>query len=169
MTGEFIVAGILCAKGYVASLTLKNYPLIDVFVLNTKTKKETSLQVKSMKTDSLNLGAGSSKNCPTTLEGKLNKINKKIKYTHVFVRIKGKKLRDMDFYIVPAQDLKRELKKQNKFWVNKTDHPRKPVTEENMGKNNIAIRVKKPKKYENYPDLSAYKDRWNLIWKKPAK
>jgi hypothetical protein len=34
LAGEFLVAGHLCLRGFVASLTLKNYPAVDIFCLN---------------------------------------------------------------------------------------------------------------------------------------
>ncbi len=49
LAGEFFVAGKLCQMGYVASLTLKNYPEVDIFVLNPKNEKEIAIQVKTKK------------------------------------------------------------------------------------------------------------------------
>jgi hypothetical protein len=48
LSGEFLVAGQLCMRGYVASLTLKNYPDVDIFVLNPQTQKQCSVQVKTV-------------------------------------------------------------------------------------------------------------------------
>src|SRR6056297_2344478 len=47
LTGEYFVTGILCRKGYYASLTLKNYPDTDIFVKNSDNNKEMSIQVKT--------------------------------------------------------------------------------------------------------------------------
>ena len=47
LAGEFLVAGQLCLRGYVASLTLKNYPDVDIFALNPITKKYVEIQVKT--------------------------------------------------------------------------------------------------------------------------
>lgn len=47
LAGEFLVAGHLCLKGYVASLTLKNYPKVDIFCLNPKNGKQAAIQVKT--------------------------------------------------------------------------------------------------------------------------
>lgn len=47
LAGEFLVAGQLCLKGYVASLTLKNYPKVDIFCLNPKNGKQVAIQVKA--------------------------------------------------------------------------------------------------------------------------
>ena len=49
LAGEFLVAGQLCMRGCVASLTLKNYPGVDIFALNPKTGKQVAIQVKTIK------------------------------------------------------------------------------------------------------------------------
>jgi len=49
LAGEFLVAGKLCAQGYLASLTLKNYPKVDIFVLNPKNGQQTTIQVKTIR------------------------------------------------------------------------------------------------------------------------
>ena len=48
LAGEFLVAAQLCMRGFVASLTLKNYPGVDIFVLNPTNGKQTSVQVKTI-------------------------------------------------------------------------------------------------------------------------
>ena len=47
LAGEFLVAGHICLQGYVASLTLKNYPGVDIFALNPRTNKQVTIQVKT--------------------------------------------------------------------------------------------------------------------------
>jgi len=47
LSGEFAVASYLCLQGYVASLTLKNYPGVDIFVFNPKKNKNVAVQVKT--------------------------------------------------------------------------------------------------------------------------
>jgi hypothetical protein len=49
LAGEFFVAGQLCARGYVASLTLKNYPGVDVFALNPDNDQQVAVQVKTIR------------------------------------------------------------------------------------------------------------------------
>ncbi len=48
LAGEFLVAGHLCLKGYVASLTLKNYPGVDIFCLNPRNGRQVAIQVKTI-------------------------------------------------------------------------------------------------------------------------
>ena len=47
LAGKFLVAGQLCLRGIVASLTLKNYPKVDVFCLNPKNNRQVAVQVKT--------------------------------------------------------------------------------------------------------------------------
>lgn len=47
LSGEYFVAAELCRRGIVASLTLKNYPGIDIFVYNPETRKHGTVQVKT--------------------------------------------------------------------------------------------------------------------------
>lgn len=47
LTGEYLVAGMMSLKGWVASLTLKNYPLVDIFGLDPDTSKTINIQVKT--------------------------------------------------------------------------------------------------------------------------
>lgn len=49
LAGEFSVAGKLCLEGYMASLTLKNYPGVDIFCMNPKSGKSTTVQVKTIR------------------------------------------------------------------------------------------------------------------------
>lgn len=49
LTGEYFVAAELCRRGYVASLTLKNYPKVDIFALDPKTQAATPVQVKAVR------------------------------------------------------------------------------------------------------------------------
>lgn len=47
LSGEYFVAGHLCTQGIVASLTLKNYPGVDIFAYNPVTGKHATIQVKT--------------------------------------------------------------------------------------------------------------------------
>jgi hypothetical protein len=49
MAGEYLVAGQLSLKGFVASLTLKNYPKVDIFCLNPKNGRQVAIQVKTIR------------------------------------------------------------------------------------------------------------------------
>jgi hypothetical protein len=47
LSGEFAVASYLCLHGYVASLTLKNYPGVDIFAFNPRNDRNGAIQVKT--------------------------------------------------------------------------------------------------------------------------
>ena len=47
MAGEFYVAAELCRRGYVAGLTMKNFPKVDIFALNPATGRQVAIQVKT--------------------------------------------------------------------------------------------------------------------------
>lgn len=48
LAGEYLVAGMMNLKGWVASLTLKNYPSVDIFGMNPSLNGKTvNIQVKS--------------------------------------------------------------------------------------------------------------------------
>ena len=52
LAGEYLVAGMMNLKGWVASLSLKNYPGVDIFGLNPENGKTVNIQVKSCWNDS---------------------------------------------------------------------------------------------------------------------
>ncbi len=49
LAGEYYVAAELCRRGYMASLTLKNYPKVDIFALDPATQRQTAIQVKTVR------------------------------------------------------------------------------------------------------------------------
>ena len=49
LAGEFSVAGKLCLQGFMACLTLKNYPGVDILCMNPKSGKSTTVQVKTIR------------------------------------------------------------------------------------------------------------------------
>lgn len=108
LTGEFFVAGKLCQMGYVASLTLKNYPEVDIFVLNPKNEKKVSIQVKTKRT-------GKEYYVP-------EKINE-MKHPFVFVYID--KNDDVHYYIVPSKDVAKISHRQRRDYVRSRPHVKK--------------------------------------------
>lgn len=118
LAGEFAVASKLCLQDKVASLTLKNYPEIDIFVHDPITQRDTSIQVKTIrqrrkkkwKNDSFPLGKD------------LSKV--KINYPFVFVYIQTD--RRMRFFIVPPEDVVRLAKEHHEHFLKYSKH-RKPV------------------------------------------
>ena len=48
LAGEFSVAAKLCLQGFVASLTFKNYPGVDIFCFDPATNRLARVQVKTI-------------------------------------------------------------------------------------------------------------------------
>jgi len=89
LRGEFSVAVKLCEMNYYPSLTLKNYPGIDIFVLNPVNKKQVAIQVKSLRKE----------------KGKLFYVPEKVDemdIVFVFVYIHSDHL---DYFIVSSKDV----------------------------------------------------------------
>jgi len=104
LAGEFLVAGHLCLKGYVASLTLKNYPAVDIFCLNPRTGKQVAIQVKTIR-------SGKHYYVPE----KIDDLNTPF----VFVRIGSDE--SVDFFIAPAKDIARLSNKEREDYLRQ--HP----------------------------------------------
>lgn len=143
LTGEYLVAGMMSMKGWVASLTLKNYPAVDIFGLNPKTEQTINIQVKTIR-NGKNYPVGSGFN-HDNLE---KEVCKRIKSPYVFVHIdKNDQVR---YFIVSAKILINLLVQSNKDYLNKSRI--KPV----KGTNPIGLPL-------NY--ILPYEDLWINLWK----
>ena len=112
LAGEFLVAGQLCLRGYVASLTLKNYPGVDIFCFDPKTQQQVTVQVKTKR-------GGDLYYVPEDVDHWVNPF--------VFVYIASDE--DVRYYIVPARDVARMSAKQRTHYLEthpnvKKDQPR---------------------------------------------
>ena len=105
LSGEFLVAGQLCLRGYVASLTLKNYPGVDIFCLNPNNSKQAAIQVKTTR-------GGNAYYVP--------KKNDAYKNPFVFVYIKDDG--SIDYYVVPAKNVAKLSAKQTEDYLKKNPH-----------------------------------------------
>ena len=104
LAGEFLVAGHLCLKGYVASLTLKNYPAVDVFCLNPTNGKQVAIQVKTIR-------SGKNYYIPESIDN--------LDTPFVFVRIGLSET--VEFYVAPAKKIARLSEKERQDYLQK--HP----------------------------------------------
>lgn len=113
LTGEYLVAGMMSMKGWVASLTLKNYPAVDIFGMNPQTEKTINIQVKTIrKGKNYPIGSGFNHN---NLE---KEVYSKIKCPYVFVHIdKDEQIR---YFVVSANILINLLVQSNKDYLNKS-------------------------------------------------
>jgi hypothetical protein len=105
LSGEFAVASFLCLKGCMASLTLKNYPGVDIFVFNPKNNLNVSIQVK------------------TKMRGREYFLPENINNTDpvfVFVTFQSREICP-EFFIVPANLVAEISEKERQDWI--TLHP----------------------------------------------
>jgi len=81
---EFAVASQLFFNGYYASVTLKNYPKIDIFVTNPQTGKSIGLNVKGMGSNAIHL--------PDHDDGVMK------------VYVDARNVKSLHFYVIPSKD-----------------------------------------------------------------
>ena len=133
LAGEFLVAGHLSLKGYVASLTLKNYPEVDIFCLNPQNGKQITIQVKTKR-------GGQGYFVPEKVDDSETPF--------VFVDID--KDDSYDFYVIPARDVASLSAKQRQDYIE--SHP-------NVKKKQLRmLSVKSIQSYKNQWDLLGLKD-----------
>ena len=94
LAGEYLVAGMMNLKGWVASLTLKNFPGVDIFGKDPQTAQNISVQVKTSRENSFNVGI-------TRPQRKV--LNDLIKGPFVFVHID--KNNDVTYYILTRDEV----------------------------------------------------------------
>ena len=107
LTGEFLVASKLCQMGYFASLTLKNYPETDIFVLG-KNHKQIAIQVKTQREKN-------TKNHQLWVPEKIEKT------TNSFVYVWINEYDMIDCYVIPSKDLANLRNKGRKDYID--SHP----------------------------------------------
>lgn len=140
LTGEYFVAGMMNLKGWVASLTLKNYPQVDIFGLNPETQEKVNIQVKTTrKKTSYQVGLR---------HDQRNIIHEKITCPFVFVHID--KNETVKYFILSKEELINIIEKTDDAYFNK---PRSKKIKVNYP---IAIGIK---------DIQAFENKWENIWK----
>lgn len=138
LTGEYFVAGMMSLKGWVASLTLKNYPSVDIFGLNPKTNENINVQVKTTKNiKSFHVGLKRSQR---------DIIDKKITCPYVFVYIDNRD--KVNYYILSQQQLIKLIERTDDEYYNRD---RKKTLKDYP----IAVSLK---------DLTEYQDKWDNLW-----
>lgn len=103
LSGEYFVAAHLSMNGIVASLTLKNYPGVDIFAYNPANEKRTAIQVKTTRVAK---SAGYWISAPDKIETEGT--------PYVFVHL-SKKL-PPEFYVVGASALARLIEREKDYW-----------------------------------------------------
>lgn len=141
LTGEYFVAGVMSMKGWVASLTLKNYPSVDIFGLNSKTGVTINIQVKTTRVqNSYNIGLA---------HNQRNAIKDKITCPFVFVHID--KSDNVRYFVLTQMNLIDLIEKTDDDYYNKPRN--KPLKEDYP----IAIELK---------HLIPFENAWEKLWEK---
>ena len=150
-TGEFYVAAEISKRGGVATLTIKNTPMIDIIATNLKNGKSANIQVK---TRSVNNNQG------WKLTEKAGKKSSIKNHFYAFVNLKKDEL--PDYYIIPFNEFADFINEKHARWLKQKDRKGNPHKDNN-------IRNFKPHQghlpfYKADSDLGKkYKDRWDVL------
>lgn len=137
LAGEYLVAGMMNLKGWVASLTLKNFPGVDIFGKDPETDKNISVQVKTTREDSFNIGI----NRPQR-----KVLNELIKGPFVFVHVD--KANNVTYYILTKDELI--------ALINATDDAYFSRKKDKSKEDYPMALLRK--------DLAPFKDHWDSLW-----
>lgn len=137
LTGEYFVARMLGIQGFVANLTLKNYPSVDIFVYDTEKEKNINIQVKTTIKKSFQVGL---------MNNQRDDIDDYITCPFVFVHIDKKT--NIKYYVLSRKQLIDLIIRTDDEYYNR---PR----EKQLKVYPIAIGLK---------DLSEYENKWDNLW-----
>jgi hypothetical protein len=104
IAGEYLVAGELSRRGYIASITLRNSKGVDILVTNEKATRTAAIQVKTK------YGKGTA----WVLSEKAEKYHAENLF-YVFVSLNYGE--PADFYIVPSKVVAKTIKEHNRKWL----------------------------------------------------
>ena len=138
LAGEYLVAAQMNLRGWVANLTLKNYPNVDIFGMNPKTDQFIAVQVKSSWEPSFNIGVS---------HDKRDQLPDKVKGPFVFVHIEN--VDTVSYYILTRDEFINLVMSSDDAYFNKKRN--KPIKSDYP----IALFVN---------ELQPYKDKWNSLW-----
>jgi hypothetical protein len=150
-TGEFYVAAEISKRGAIATLTVKNTPMVDVIATNLANGKSASIQVK---TRSIRNTQG------WKLTNKAETQSTIKNHYYVFVNLKQDSL--PDYYIIPFNEFGKMIIAKHKRWLAMKGRDGNPHKDNN-------IRNFKPDKINlpfYKPDVELgkkYKDRWDIL------
>lgn len=120
IAGEYLVAGELTRRGFVASITLRNTRGIDIVVTNRDASKSVGIQVKA--------SAGSRRGWILNKKGE-DFYSKTLFY--VFVNLNGNDERP-DYFIVPSKIVADYIKYGHAEWLNKPSKKGTPHRDSTM-------------------------------------
>jgi hypothetical protein len=136
IAGEYLVAGELSRRGYIASITLRNTRGVDILVSNLDANKSVGVQVK------------------TNQNGRREWVLTKKHETDlaknlffVFVNLNG--VAPPQFFIVPCGEVARYARQNHQKWLKKTSRAGKPHQDN---------------PFRKFRDPEAqFRDRWDLL------
>ena len=105
VAGEYLVAGELSRRGYIASITLRNSKGVDILATNEKAERSVAIQVKTRY----------SKGTAWVLNEKAEKYHAPNLF-YSFVSLNYGE--PADFFIVPSKVVAETIKKHNRKWLN---------------------------------------------------
>ncbi len=138
LAGEYLVAGMMNLKGWIASLTLKNFPGVDIFGLNPDTGENVEIQVKSCWNNNLWIGIRHS-------ERPL--MEERIKGPFVFVHMEDTDT--VSYFILTKKELINLIDTTDDAYFNK------PRVRQIKPDYPMAISLK---------DLLPFKNHWDSLW-----
>jgi len=137
VAGEYLVAGELSLRGFIASITLRNSRGIDIIASNSDGSKSVSIQVKT--------NSDGGKNW--ILNKKAEKFYNENHY-YIFVAL-GKENERPCFHIVPSKDVAEYVSKNHSEWL-------KGTKKDGTGRKDTPMR-----KFSDHEDK--YKETWEQI------
>ncbi|MCL2444006.1 MAG: hypothetical protein FWD13_11170 [Treponema sp.] len=113
VTAEYLVAAELSKRGFIASMTIKNMPGIDIVVTDKTASKVFGIQVKAKQDLAQKKSWTLGKNDETRVSDNL---------FYVFVDLAVKKNRESGFYIFPSREVAQRIKKYHIKWLKNPKH-----------------------------------------------
>jgi len=139
VSGEYFVAAELSQRGYVATLTLKNTPKVDILATNLETGKYFNIQVKTMSVGN---------NTGWRLGPKDEVVSDIQNHFYIMVNLKGVGLLP-EYYVIPQKELAEYIYKDHRSYLER-------------GGKDSSIRVFDPHKRSK--DFGGkFKENWELL------
>lgn len=157
LAGEYLVAGMMSMRGWVASLTLKNYPGVDIFGMRPENNSNevVNIQVKTTRDNTFWVGL---------MHSDMKTIRDHIKGPYVFVHLPKEDeceqsvldLSSVDFYILSKSQVIEIIQTTDEAYQKK-DRGNRQLKEDYS----VALLLKR-----DYELLAPFKDQWDNLWEK---
>lgn len=144
VSGEFFVSAELSRRGLIATLTLKNTPLVDIVATNLR-GKVANIQVKAR-------SEGNKQGW--VLNAKVDKKSNIQNHHYVFIYLYDKKYLP-EYYIIPYNIFGNYIRKNHKRWLKETN-------KKGMKHNDSNVRCFKPEKQDK-DFAKKYKNNWKIL------